>query len=101
MSWYSLMKRIHSVRDNTYKRAKVACESKGHSLFDHWTPIHSNRCRKCGMMITCHNIMAQTDAPDFTGAALLNDCQSTLEGGYFIPAEKFEHLNKPAKNTVI
>ena len=90
-------------------RAKIEIEAAikagkhGHILFANWSPLLTNRCRKCGMTIELHNIIDKTDAPNITGAAAMNPCNVHLNGNnsFAVSDEYLKVLNEPKTTTIL
>ena len=85
--FFNLKQKKKAVQDEASKKA----ESLGHKLFNHWGPLNSNRCRKCGMMVTLPNLNGQTSSPDIDGAAILNECHVNFP---WIPENQFDYSDK-------
>ena len=87
--------------------ASVKAEELGHKLFQNWTPIMTNRCRKCGATIELHNVIDKTDAPNITGAAIMNKCNVNLicrddiDDIFKASDEYLKDLNEPKSTTIL
>jgi hypothetical protein len=102
------LKPIKEKRANMIAAAVKTAEGLGHKLFKNWTPLNSNRCRKCGMSVSLPNVLCHTSAPDSIGAAVTSKCNVTLT---FMPDNHFElsdmildegtALNKTPDTTII
>ena len=82
--------------------ASLKAEKMGHVLFQNWSPLLTNRCRKCGMSIKINNVIDKTSAPNITGAVILNKCNVNLGIDNFRTSNEYlKDLNENRGSTII
>jgi predicted molibdopterin-dependent oxidoreductase YjgC len=97
--WGDCLPVIHARRDEVREKAQAFVEKLGHKLSP-FNIMNMAQCLKCGQWVECNNIFAQTAAPDFQGAAVINECTSHLDGGYFHNRDKYPEAPAASKTVL-
>lgn len=73
MNWFEKIKEVHEKADRLRSQAEVMAEKLGHKL-EGWTTLQNCVCRKCGAYAKINNVYANSNGPNFVGAAFTNMC---------------------------